>query len=143
MVSTWLLRGLSALVVVTALLGAIAVDLRVNPVGRTSAYQRARVRNWLAAGLVYVLFYQARYAATISNTNEMRERMGCSTAEYGTVLTAGFWSYATWTAINGHWLDRIGGRRGLLVGSLGCALSSLERGRLGLRTVPVCLSGIK
>ena len=48
---------------------------------------------------------QARYAATISNTDDMRKRMGVSTAEYGSILTAGFWSYAVWTAINGHWLD--------------------------------------
>lgn len=98
----WLLRAACIAIVLLSLLGAIAVDLRVNLVGHSRAYRLARLRNWLAVGLVYMLFYQARYAATISNTDDMRERMGVSTAEYGRILTCGFWSYATWCAPRGR-----------------------------------------
>ena len=119
----WLVRGACCALTLSALFAAGCVDLRINPTGRTRRYQVARLRNWLAAGLVYVIFYQARYAATISNTHETRELMGVSPAQYGSILTAGFWTYAVWTGLNGHVLDRVGGRRGMLIGCLGCATS--------------------
>ena len=134
--SVWLLRGVCIAVVVLSLLAAIAVDLRANIVGHSRAYQLDRLRNWLAVGLVYMLFYQARYSATISNTDDMRERMGVSTEEYGRILTCGFWSYAAWTMINGHLLDGIGGRKGLLVGCLGCATSCIFMGLVAGRPAP-------
>ena len=134
--SVWLLRGVCIAIVVLSLLAAIAVDLRANIVGHSRAYQLDRLRNWLAVGLVYMLFYQARYSATISNTDDMRERMGVSTEEYGRILTCGFWSYAAWTMINGHLLDGIGGRKGLLIGCLGCATSCIFMGLVAGRPAP-------
>lgn len=128
--SVWPARCACIGAVVLALLASIAVDLHVNPVGRTRRYQLARLRNWMALGLVYMLFYEARYAATISNTHEMRARMGVSAAEYGSILTAGFWAYAFSIALNGHRLDAIGGRAALLIGSVGCALSCFCMGCL-------------
>ena len=113
-----------------ALLASVAVDLRVNPTGRTRRYQLARLRNWLALGVVYMIMFQARYSATISNTQEMRARMDVSAGEYGSILTAGFWTYAVSVALNGHRIDAIGGRAALLIGSIGCTLSCLCMGYL-------------
>ena len=38
--------------------------------------------------------------------------------------------------INGHWLDAIGGRKGLLIGCIGCAASCVCMGLVAGRPVP-------
>ena len=109
----------SLFLVLVVLVAAIVVDVRYNPNDRTLRFRLRRVVNWLSLGLGYNCFYTARYAMTVINVPFVRARLGATHCEYGLVLTCGFWSYALFTLLNGHWLDSIGGRAGMLVGASG------------------------
>jgi MFS transporter, OPA family, glycerol-3-phosphate transporter len=123
--SSILVRTLCVVLILAAIATAIAGDLLLAVPGRTRAYKLARLRNWLATGAVYVLFYQARYAAAVVNTDAVRSRIGLDPTGFGSILISGFWTYAGATALNGSLVDRIGGRAGLLVGCGGCAAACL------------------
>ena len=118
-------RVICTLLIVAALTAAILADLRLAVPGRSHAYKVARLKNWLAAGMIYVLFYQARYAAAVLNTDAVRATLGLEPSGYGSLLIVGFWSYALATAINGAVVDRVGGRTGLLIGCIGCGVACL------------------
>ena len=120
-----MVRAVCTALIAGAVAGAIFADLRFAVPGRTSEYRHARLKNWLATGCVYVLYYQARYSAAVVNTEQVRRALGVQPSGYGGILIAGFWAYALSTAINGAVVDRIGGRRGLLVGCVGCGTACL------------------
>ncbi|KAL1529457.1 hypothetical protein AB1Y20_000404 [Prymnesium parvum] len=129
--------------IMAAVAAAIAADLLLALPGRSRRYKLARLRNWCATGAVYVLFYQARYAPAVVNTETTRDLLGVSPSGYGSILIAGFWAYAFATAVNGHTVDFLGGRVGLLVGCAGCAASSLLCGViLSLAAPPLGLFGV-
>eukprot|EP00966_Prymnesium_polylepis_P126994 2937172-Prymnesium_polylepis.1 len=99
--SSILVRTLCVVLILAAITTAIAGDLLLAVPGRTRAYKLARLRNWLATGAVYVLFYQARYAAAVVNTDAVRSRIGLDPTGFGSILISGFWTYAGATALNG------------------------------------------
>lgn len=131
------LRLASSASVLVAVGSAMGADWKYNPLGRTAAYQRRRMANWLAVGWTYVCMYMARYAVVVINTEHVRAMLGVTRAGYGGVLLAGFWSYGVFQLINGHALDKAGGKTGLRLGAAGCALCCGTAGLVlyGLRTV--------
>jgi len=100
---------------------AVVIDLVTNAKGRSRLYQVRRVANWLTAGGSYVIFYMARYAIVIINTESVRADLGVTPSAYGALLTCGFWSYALCTALGGGVVDRVGGRTALMCGAAGCS----------------------
>lgn len=127
----------SASSVVFAVGAAMTADWKYNPLGRSAAYQRRRMGNWLAVGWAYVCMYMARYAVVVINTERVRHMLGVTRAGYGGVLLCGFWSYGVFQLINGHALDTAGGKTGLRLGIAGCAFWCGLAGLVlfGLRTV--------
>ena len=111
----------ASVVVMIAL--AVVIDLLANAKGRTRRYQLRRTTNWLTAGFTYVLFYMARYAGVIMNTETTRTALGATPSGYGILLSCGLWSYGCCTVLGGGVVDRIGGSRALMLGSAGCCIS--------------------
>ena len=97
----------------------------------SAAYRQRRFRNWFPLGLTYATFYMGRYNLNVAST-EIMTRFALSKAQFGTIATAGFWTYALAVMFNGPLTDRFGGRRAILIAAAGTAVMNLIIGLLFL-----------
>lgn len=97
----------------------------------SDAYRRRRFQNWFPLGLTYATFYMGRYNLNAAST-EIMSRFALTKAQFGTIATAGFWTYALAVMFNGPLTDRFGGRRAILLGAAGSAAVNLLVGLLFL-----------
>ncbi|MBI5245574.1 MAG: MFS transporter [Elusimicrobia bacterium] len=97
----------------------------------SSDYRRRRFMNWFPLGLTYATFYMGRYNLNVAST-EIMSRFALSKAQFGTIATAGFWTYALAVMFNGPLTDRFGGRRAILIAAAGTAAMNLIIGLLFL-----------
>lgn len=97
----------------------------------TAHYRRRRFMNWFPLGLTYATFYMGRYNLNVAST-EIMTRFALSKAQFGTIATAGFWTYALAVMFNGPLTDRFGGRRAILIAAAGTAVMNLIIGLLFL-----------
>ncbi len=91
----------------------------------SSEFRIRRFINWFPLGLSYALLYMGRYNLTVSQTvlgNLMPKDA------FGTIFGVGAWVYAIAFIINGPLTDKIGGKRGILIGVMGAAISNLLMG---------------
>jgi len=102
-----------------------------NPMGHSRAYRRRRFLNWFPLGLTYATFYMGRYNLNVSSSTIM-DRFHLDKAQFGTIATAGFWTYALSVIVNGPLSDRIGGKKAILIGAVGTAVLNLIIGLLFL-----------
>ena len=102
-----------------------------NPMGHSAAYRRRRFLNWFPLGLTYATFYMGRYNLNVSSSTLM-DRFHLDKAQFGTIATAGFWTYALSVIVNGPLSDRIGGKKAILIGAAGTAVVNLVIGLLFL-----------
>ncbi|MDD5304912.1 MAG: hypothetical protein PHS14_17585, partial [Elusimicrobia bacterium] len=66
----------------------------------TAHYRRRRFMNWVPLGITYATFYMGRYNINVAST-EIMTRFALSKAPFGTIATAGFWTYALAVMFNG------------------------------------------
>jgi OPA family glycerol-3-phosphate transporter-like MFS transporter len=102
-----------------------------NPLGHSRAYRTRRLMNWFPLGITYATFYMGRYNLNVSSKT-MMDYFHLSKGEFGTIATAGFWTYAVAVIFNGPLADRIGGKKAILIGAAGTALLNLLIGLLFL-----------
>ncbi len=102
-----------------------------NPLNHSAAYRRRRFRNWFPLGLTYATFYMGRYNLNVASSDIMKT-FDLSKAEFGTIATAGFWTYALSVIFNGPLADRFGGKKAIIFGGIGTALFNLIVGALFL-----------
>jgi len=102
-----------------------------NPLNHSREYRRRRFMNWFPLGLTYATFYMGRYNLNVASTDIMKT-FALSKAEFGTIATAGFWTYALSVILNGPLADRIGGKRAILIGAVGTTALNLLIGSLFL-----------
>jgi MFS transporter, OPA family, glycerol-3-phosphate transporter len=93
-------------------------------VKHTTAYRFRRFLNWFPLGLTYAAMYMGRenfgvVKATIGSLFHLDK------VQMGVVATCGFWTYGLAVALNGPLADRIGGRKAIIIGSMGAALMNL------------------
>src|SRR5512137_827605 len=72
-----------------------------------------------------------RYNLNVSSKT-MMDYFHLTKGEFGTIATAGFWTYALSVMFNGPLADRIGGRKAILIGAAGAAVLNLLIGLLFL-----------
>jgi OPA family glycerol-3-phosphate transporter-like MFS transporter len=102
-----------------------------NPLGHSRAFRTRRFMNWFPLGVTYATFYMGRYNLNVSSSTIM-DRFHLDKAQFGTIATAGFWTYALSVIINGPLSDRIGGKKAILIGAAGTAVLNLGIGLLFL-----------
>jgi OPA family glycerol-3-phosphate transporter-like MFS transporter len=102
-----------------------------NPMNHSQPYLNRRFANWFPLGLTYACFYMGRYNLNVSSS-KMMDLFHLSKAEFGTIATAGFWTYALAMILNGPLSDRVGGKKTILAGALGSAIINLTVGLLFL-----------
>jgi OPA family glycerol-3-phosphate transporter-like MFS transporter len=97
----------------------------------SSTFRRRRFLNWFPLGVTYATFYMGRYNLNVASSTIMKD-FDLNKAQFGTIATAGFWTYALAVIFNGPLADRFGGRRAILLAAAGTALLNLVIGLLFL-----------
>lgn len=108
-----------------ALTYIIVLYFASNPIHHTRKFMWRRFLNWFPLGMTYAFMYMARY-----NLNVAKIALGdlMSKEEFGFIGGVGFTVYAVALFFIGPVVDRIGGKKGILVGSLGSALMNAALG---------------
>jgi sugar phosphate permease len=91
----------------------------------SAAFRTRRFLNWFPLGITYALLYMGRYNLTVAK-NSLGELL--TKEDFGIIFGAGTAVYALAFLINGPLVDRIGGRKGILIGALGSFAANLAMG---------------
>jgi len=95
------------------------------PITHSPAFKLRRFVNWFPMGLTYALLYMGRYNLTVSK-NALGELM--TKEDFGIIFGVGTVVYAFAFLLNGPLVDKIGGRKGILIASMGAGVMNLAMG---------------
>jgi sugar phosphate permease len=91
----------------------------------SSAFRRRRFWNWFPMGLAYAFLYMGRYNLNVAK-NALGELM--TKEDFGAIFGIGTATYFVSILLNGVLVDRLGGRRGILLATIGAGVSNLALG---------------
>ncbi|MBD3168670.1 MAG: MFS transporter [candidate division Zixibacteria bacterium] len=97
------------------------------PIKHSQAFRFRRFLNWFPLGLSYAFLYMGRYNLTVSKV-ALGDLM--TKEDFGIIFAAGTITYAFAFLINGPLTDRIGGKKGMLIGLTGAAIANALLGIL-------------
>jgi MFS family permease len=86
-----------------------------------------RFLNWFPMGLTYALLYMGRYNLTVAKTSLGKTQL-MTKEDFGLIFGAGTIVYAIAFLVNGPLVDRLGGRKGMLISSFGAASANIAMG---------------
>src|SRR5215471_10621480 len=98
-----------------------------NPLNHGHWFMLRRFINWLPLGMTYAFLYMGRYNLTVSQT-ALGNLM--SNQDFGWIFGIGTTTYGVSFLINGPLVDKIGGKRGIVIAALGAALANITLGVL-------------
>ena len=98
-----------------------------NPLKHGGWFLMRRFINWFPLGMTYSFLYMGRFNLTVAK-NSLGELM--SNADYGLVFGAGTVTYGLSFLINGPLVDRIGGKKGIMIAGLGASAANIILGIL-------------
>ena len=96
-----------------------------NPLRHGPWFLSRRFINWFPLGMTYAFLYMGRYNLTVAK-NAFGDLM--SNEAFGLIFAAGTGVYAFSFLINGPFVDRIGGKAGILIAALGAAVANIVLG---------------
>jgi OPA family glycerol-3-phosphate transporter-like MFS transporter len=91
------------------------------------AFRVRRTQNWLVLGLTYAAMYMARYNFPLAN-KALSDTYGWDKAQVGAIISSATLLYGIAALFNGPIADRLGGRKAMLIGSLGAFLFNIMFG---------------
>ena len=94
-------------------------------VKHSSEFKLRRFLNWFPMGLTYAFLYMGRYNLTVSKT-ALGDAM--TKEDFGLIFAAGTFTYAFAFLLNGPLVDKIGGKRGILIAAMGSGICNLLMG---------------
>jgi OPA family glycerol-3-phosphate transporter-like MFS transporter len=97
-----------------------------EPPKHSQAFRIRRFLNWFPLGLTYALLYFGRYNLTVFRNAVGDDLM--SKSDFGWVFGVGTTVYAFSFLVNGPLTDRIGGKKGMLIGAAGVVITNLTMG---------------
>jgi len=108
-----------------------------NPLKHGRWYMMRRFINWFPLGMTYAFLYMGRY-----NLNVAKTALGAtmSKEDFGLIFAAGTWTYALSFLVNGPLVDKIGGKKGILIAALGSSCANIL---LGVLTYFVVMGQLK
>ena len=86
------------------------------PYDHSSSFRLRRLLNWLPMGFAYAFMYMGRYNLTVAKS-ALGDLM--TKVDFGNIFMVGAVTYGCAFLINGPFIDRFGGRRGMLIGIAG------------------------
>lgn len=107
-------------------------------------YRQRRGLNWGIVGLMYTSYYLCRYNLSLANKS-ISDEFHFSKSEMGQIISAQLLCYACGQALNGLLVDKLGGKRAMLVGAAGTITMNILFGASsfwGLLWLFVLLRGI-
>jgi OPA family glycerol-3-phosphate transporter-like MFS transporter len=116
-----------ALIVLLCLASIIVIYFRNNPLAHDRWFMMRRFINWFPLGMTYAFMYMARYNLVVAK-NALGDQM--SNVDFGDIFSVGAFVYAFSFLINGPLVDKIGGKKGMLVGAIGCCAANVALGAL-------------
>ncbi|HEX7570948.1 MAG TPA: MFS transporter, partial [Verrucomicrobiae bacterium] len=125
------------LLVALCLADVIFQYFRNNPLKHSRWFMLRRFINWFPLGMTYSFLYMGRYNLNVSK-NALGSLM--TKEEFGTIFAIGTTVYAFSFLINGPLVDKIGGKKGILIAAIG---SSVANVLLGVLTYFVVLGRLK
>jgi OPA family glycerol-3-phosphate transporter-like MFS transporter len=108
-----------------------------NPLGHGSWFMNRRFINWFPLGMTYAFLYMGRYNLTVSK-NALGSLM--SNQDFGWIFGIGTAVYGFSFVINGPLVDKIGGKRGIIIAAVGASLANVA---LGVITYLVATNQLK
>jgi OPA family glycerol-3-phosphate transporter-like MFS transporter len=113
--------GIVALCLVTV----IAIYFYNNPLKHGPWFLSRRFVNWFPLGMTYSFLYMGRYNLTVAK-NAFGTLM--SNEDFGLIFAAGTGVYAFSFLVNGPLVDKIGGKKGIIIAALGASLANIILG---------------
>ena len=108
------------------IIGLVVVRLPRVELGHSRGFLRRRFLNWFPVGLSYAFLYMGRYNLTVCKNALGSQVM--SKEDFGTIFSVGTVVYGVSFLINGPLTDKWGGRRTILIATVGAALANLAMG---------------
>lgn len=97
-----------------------------NPIGHSERFIWRRFINWFPLGMTYAFLYMARYNLSVSK-NALGNAM--TKEDFGLIFGAGTVTYGLSFLLNGPLVDKMGGKKGIIIAALG---SCMANGAMGL-----------
>ena len=103
----------------------IRLYFKTNPLNHSPKFMMRRFINWFPMGMTYAFLYMARY-----NLNVTKNALGTmmTKEDFGLIFGAGTTVYGLSFLINGPLVDKIGGKKGIIIASLGSCLANVAMG---------------
>jgi OPA family glycerol-3-phosphate transporter-like MFS transporter len=114
-------------IVCVCLLVVIGFYYANNPLRHGRWFVNRRFLNWFPLGMTYAFLYMGRYNLTVAK-NSLGTLM--SNEDFGLIFAAGTVTYALSFLINGPLVDKIGGKRGILIAAVGAAAANVALGTI-------------
>jgi OPA family glycerol-3-phosphate transporter-like MFS transporter len=107
------------------LLSVVFLYFRYNPLEHSRKFMVRRFVNWFPMGMSYAFLYMARY-----NLNVSKNALGplMNKESFGLIFGAGTIIYGLSFLINGPLVDKIGGKRGIIIATLGSSIANIAMG---------------
>jgi OPA family glycerol-3-phosphate transporter-like MFS transporter len=103
----------------------IGLYFRNNPLNHSRKFMFRRFLNWFPLGMTYAFLYMARYNLNVSK-NALGSMM--NKEAFGIIFGAGTIVYGLSFLLNGPLVDKVGGKRGMLIACLGSSLINVIMG---------------
>ncbi len=116
---------MSLLLVGLCLIVVVGLYFYNNPMGHGSWFMTRRFINWFPLGMTYAFLYMARYNLTVSKT-ALGSLM--SNEDFGWIFGIGTLVYGVSFLVNGPLVDKIGGKRGIIIAAVGASLANIAMG---------------
>ncbi len=105
----------------------IFLYFKSNPLGHSPWFITRRFINWFPLGMTYAFLYMGRYNLNVSK-NALGSLM--TKEDLGIIAGVGTIVYGCSFLINGPLVDKIGGKKGILIAAIGAALANVVMGIL-------------
>src|SRR5437868_11862624 len=98
---------------------------KANPLKHSHKFLFRRFINWFPLGMTYAFLYMGRYNLNVSK-NALGSLM--SNKDFGTIVFVGTVVYGLSFLINGPLVDKIGGRKGIIIAAIGSSIANVVLG---------------
>jgi OPA family glycerol-3-phosphate transporter-like MFS transporter len=114
-------------IVIVCLAAVIGIYFYNNPLKHGPWFLSRRFINWFPLGMTYSFLYMGRYNLTVAK-NALGTLM--SNQDFGMIFGIGTGVYAFSFLVNGPLVDRLGGKKGILIAAIGAATANLAMGAI-------------
>ena len=114
------------------LAAVVFLYFRNNPLGHSRWFMFRRFINWFPLGMTYSFLYMGRY-----NLNVSKNALGTlmTKEQFSVIFGIGTLVYGCSFLLNGPLVDKIGGKKGMLIAGLGSSIANILLGVLTYLTV--------